>query len=642
MDLNASPSPIEYVKQVYREYNLDEEGYMDDDDYSDTTSTNYWEIQTKTEYTTTPKVGGSCLRSKFGKYGKVKQDARAARIYFRVYGAGTLNFWYKTSCDDAGLDCMNVWIDGYLSYTDNGYGELDYDDNNWIQYGWKQVNNGEGIEIFGTEDNSEDSYVHEVIIEFYKDAPEYDFDGKYVYEPIYSTTGWDAPVKNDYKNDDGSLDEDSYNSAKTEYDFLTNYFMNCIWLDQLTWEQKPLELSLSQSSEEIFEEIVTIDFLSNVQEFGYHIRYTTDGSAPTVKSTLYDSKSEDSTLVLTETTTVRAAIFGGTINNPIALSNTASIEETFTIRAASPTITIASEQPDFNSVRLQFSKVNSAAKIYYTTNGSEPTTKSSLLGEDGFLSVSEKVMIKAICVRDGAEQSMLTEFNDIECCRPPNVIGTPALPTDNTYYLDDSSSSIKLNVYTGGYTLLISHGNVTEYSFSDGFLFQYTLLASSDINSEIISFRNVQPGKLPSKKIVIAAYRKLTYQFNDSTSEANQFSPGWNLVSFSLKPDEATLRSLKSYPIFEIGDTGAYTPVNDINMNQGYWIYLPSRDNIQLSISGYQIASEISTPNLSKWEARALSKDEFDTIANKWEFINGRFQKATIHKVGRAYFIYSK
>lgn len=634
LDLNASPSPIEYVKQVYRQYTPDEAGNIDEDVYKDTISANNWKIQTKTEYTTAPKVGGNCLRSYFGGYGKVKQDARAARIYFRVYGAGTLNFWYKTSCDDGYNDGLRLWIDESLVYTDSGYGEQDNDDN-WIQYGWRQVNDGEGIQIEGYNDERGD-YYHEIIIEFNKGEADYD-DGKYIYEPTMFSRfiGWEKPQKNDYD------DEDSYNSDLAEYLFVTQNFQNCIWLDQLTWKQKPLELSFSKTSDEIYEEIVTIDFLSNVQEFGYHIRYTTDGSEPTVKSTLYNPNSEDSTLVFTETTIVKAAIFGGTINDPEALPNTASIEGTFTIRAAPPTISIASEQPDVNSVRIKLSKDNSAERIYYTTNGIDPTTSSALLAADGFLSVTDKVMVKAICVREGVEQSHVAEFNDIDRCPIPKVTGSPSLPTGNAYYLDDSSTSIELTVLIGEYTLLISHDNAIEYSYSGGNSFQYKMLKTTAINSETISFRNVQLGMLPSERVVVSAYRKLTYQINDSSSEANQFSSGWNLVSFLLKPDEATLQSLMVYPIFAISNSGTYTPVKEINMNQVYWIYLPD-NNIQLLISGYNIPSNESSPSLTGWKAKTLTKEEFDITENKWEFINSRFQRATVHTVGRVYFVYSK
>ena len=250
-------------------------------------------------------------------------------------------------------------------------------------------------------------------------------------------------------------------------------------------------------------------------------------------------------------------------------------------------------------------------------------------------------MVKAICVREGVEQSHVAEFNDIDRCPIPKVTGSPSLPTGNAYYLDDSSTSIELTVLIGEYTLLISHDNAIEYSYSGGNSFQYKMLKTTAINSETISFRNVQLGMLPSERVVVSAYRKLTYQINDSSSEANQFSSGWNLVSFLLKPDEATLQSLMVYPIFAISNSGTYTPVKEINMNQVYWIYLPD-NNIQLLISGYNIPSNESSPSLTGWKAKTLTKEEFDITENKWEFINSRFQRATVHTVGRVYFVYSK
>jgi chitobiase/beta-hexosaminidase-like protein len=120
---------------------------------------------------------------------------------------------------------------------------------------------------------------------------------------------------------------------------------------------------------------------------GAAIYYTTDGSVPTPASTRYTAA-----IAVTQTTTVRAmAAAAGMVNSGVAAA-------TYTLQAATPVF-----DPPSRSFVLPLSVSISSASpgvtIYYTTDGSTPTTSSNQY--TGPISVVFTTTIKAIAVRTG-------------------------------------------------------------------------------------------------------------------------------------------------------------------------------------------------------------------------------------------------
>ena len=127
---------------------------------------------------------------------------------------------------------------------------------------------------------------------------------------------------------------------------------------------------------------------------GATIHYTTDGTVPTTASALY------STPVIVSRNMTLKAIAVATEYAPSAVTS-----RSYTIRAAAPTfsppagtymtaqdVTISSPTPD--------------AKIYYTTDGTSPTTSSQLFST-AFV-ISKNTTLKAIVVATGNLQSTVT------------------------------------------------------------------------------------------------------------------------------------------------------------------------------------------------------------------------------------------
>ena len=134
---------------------------------------------------------------------------------------------------------------------------------------------------------------------------------------------------------------------------------------------------------------------------GAAIYYTTNGDAPTVaEGTLYDNNP----ISLTESVTLKAiAVKAGMANSDIAEAVFTKLEQVAT--------------PTFNpnggtfetSVDVTLDCATEGASIYYTINGDEPTTESTLYVEGNPFSLDATTTVKAIAVKDGMAASEIAE-----------------------------------------------------------------------------------------------------------------------------------------------------------------------------------------------------------------------------------------
>jgi hypothetical protein len=128
---------------------------------------------------------------------------------------------------------------------------------------------------------------------------------------------------------------------------------------------------------------------------GAAIYYTTNKTAPTTGSTKYTAA-----IKVSQTTTIEAiAVATGYINSIVATG-------TYTITPPAPTPTflpVAGTYTSAQTVKIT-DKATTGLKIYYTTNGSAPTTKSTLYNSAG-IKVSATETIKAVAVATGYSAS---------------------------------------------------------------------------------------------------------------------------------------------------------------------------------------------------------------------------------------------
>jgi Chitobiase/beta-hexosaminidase C-terminal domain/Fn3 associated len=130
---------------------------------------------------------------------------------------------------------------------------------------------------------------------------------------------------------------------------------------------------------------------------GAVIYYTTNGATPTTASALYSTP-----LTVNATTTVKAIAAAGGYSNSAVASATYTISAVPPTTAATPTLspaagTYASAQT------VTISDTTAGAVIYYTTNGSTPTTASTQYA--AAIAVSATATVKAIAVASGYSNS---------------------------------------------------------------------------------------------------------------------------------------------------------------------------------------------------------------------------------------------
>ncbi len=159
------------------------------------------------------------------------------------------------------------------------------------------------------------------------------------------------------------------------------------------------------------------------------IYYTTDGSNPSASSTLYSGP-----ISVAANVTVRAIAIAGGVNSPIASA-------TYNFQAAQPTFSPAGgTYTSAQSVTL--SEASPGAKIYYTTDGTTPTTSSTLYA--GAIAVNSTMTINAIAtVTSWANSSMGSASYTINLppTAPGNLVATASSPTQISLTWADNSNN---------------------------------------------------------------------------------------------------------------------------------------------------------------------------------------------------------
>ena len=147
-------------------------------------------------------------------------------------------------------------------------------------------------------------------------------------------------------------------------------------------------------------------------ESDWPIYYTMDGSEPTVRSLLYNGE-------------IVVGAKGGKTIKAIAISPAGEQSEVATLEILSPnppTISPADRTIIGSSVSVNIASDNPNATIYYTTDGTEPTTDSPVYSR---FKTSKKMTVKAIAVVDGMawSETATAEYALGQCADP---IITPA------------------------------------------------------------------------------------------------------------------------------------------------------------------------------------------------------------------------
>ena len=230
---------------------------------------------------------------------------------------------------------------------------------------------------------------------------------------------------------------------------------------------------------------------------GASIYYTTNGSTPTTSSTLYTGP-----ISVTQTTTINAiAVASGFANSPVATAS-------YTInlpQAAAPTFSPAGgSYTSAQSVTL--SDTISGGSIYYTTNGSTPTTSSTLY--TGPISVTQTTTINAIAVASGlANSPVRTASYTINL---PQAAAPTFSPAGGSY---TSAQSVTLSDGTSGAAIYYTTNGSTPTTASTLYTGPISVTQTTTINAIAVAsgFANSPVGTA-------------TYTINLSQAAASSFT----------------------------------------------------------------------------------------------------------------------
>ena len=168
--------------------------------------------------------------------------------------------------------------------------------------------------------------------------------------------------------------------------------------------------------------------------------YTTDGSTPTTNSTPYTSP-----IAVTKNTTIKAiTAASGYLTSPVSTGN-------YYIQAATPTFSPGSGSYS-NPVTVTISDAASGATIYYTIDGSTPTTSSPSCANPCTLTVSTTTTLKAMASGGGyAASNIAVATYTISAASP--VFN----PAGGTYYaplqvtMTDATPGVQIYYSTTGF-----------------------------------------------------------------------------------------------------------------------------------------------------------------------------------------------
>lgn len=226
---------------------------------------------------------------------------------------------------------------------------------------------------------------------------------------------------------------------------------------------------------------------------GAKIYYTKDGSTPTASSTEYTGAFK----VSSASNTIKAIAIASGYKDSSVTTKTFSISKT-----AAPTVTTADTAGGV-SITLGCSTAN--AKIYYTTDGSTPTTSSSLYSSPFTLNTASTV-INVLAVANGYSKSAVTS-KTVSIAK----VDTPVISTENIA----NGVKVTISCSTSGATVYYTTDGSTPTTSSSKYSAAFNLSSASTVVKAIAVKNGSLNSDVASKAISVSKVSKPVITLSD-------------------------------------------------------------------------------------------------------------------------------
>ena len=269
---------------------------------------------------------------------------------------------------------------------------------------------------------------------------------------------------------------------------------------------------------------------------GAKIYYTTDGTEPTASSTEYTAA-----ISVTEAVTLKAIAVKDGMND----SAVASVSYTIKGTVATPEFSVESGAVD-SGTEVTITCATEGAKIYYTTDGSEPTASSTEYTTA--ISVIAAVTLKAISVKDGMNDSTVASASYL-------IIPTKATCVPGDFVLKDG-------------TMLPKDITLTDTQKSN--VAAVIVRAAAD-GKPALGVGIVHNLMAWCTKIAAGYSTDITALQGDKTSDYTDGSDGWKILKEACSDAES---NPENYPAWNYSLT--YAKINGLTGDLAEGWYLPT------------------------------------------------------------------